>query len=121
MAASNIANVYPFIGSGLRYAQLMTPITIDWDYLQLVRDKCVEKGGMKYLLMPEVRAIVDKQCSPRMQFAVSLMWRTGAHASEILSLNTHDFEKVPEGYLVLLSNRVEELEVRAMIIIAFIC
>ncbi len=46
----------------------------------------------KYLLKPEVKAIINAETDPTYRLALEILWKTGARISEVLAITPHSFE-----------------------------
>lgn len=81
-------------------------ITIDWSQLLAQRPLLLQsvEDMPRYLLKPEVLALLDAEKHPSYRLILDLMWTTGARISEVLLLTPASFVDDGFNYGVILTN-----------------
>lgn len=73
-------------------------VQIDWDRLRAKRPLLLATvpAMPRYLIKPEVLALLDAEKHPTYRLILDLMWSTGARVSEVLALTPDSF--IDDGY-----------------------
>lgn len=77
---------------------------IDWPYLVQRRAAVLKHSTLPpYLLLPEIRALIDSAKHANHHLLLSTLWHTGARVSEVLALTPGSFDLDPRGSYVSLT------------------
>ncbi len=73
-------------------------VEINWERLQAKRPLVLETvdNMPRYLIKPEVLALLEQEKHPTDRLIIDLMWSTGARVSEVLALTPESF--IDDGY-----------------------